>query len=111
MPVTTDINTAVKEQGHFKITDIGTLVVNMVNAALIAASIASLVYLIWGGIDWITSGGDKTKYEEARNKITYALFGLGVTAGSWLLWQLAIYFLGIGEFTSDREGVIFKFKP
>ena len=89
----------------------GTLIVNLVNVALIAATIACLGYLILGGISWITSGGDKTKYEEARNKITYALIGLAITALSWLLWQLAVYFLGIAQFTPDKGMVILPFKP
>ena len=53
-------------------------------------------YLIWGAIDWITSGGDKAKYESARNKITYALIGLAIMAFVWLIWRMVIYFLGIG---------------
>lgn len=100
----TDIETPV--QKYFKIQDLGILVANLVNTALLLASIICLAYLIWGGLDWITSQGEKAQYEEARNKITYALLGLGIVAVSWLIWQLAIYFLGIGEVVDGQ--VIFR---
>lgn len=101
----TDIETPV--QRYFKIQDVGVLIANLVNAALLVASLICFVFIIWGGLDWITSQGDKAQYEEARNKITYALIGLGITAGGWLLWQLTIYFLGIGEVSGGRT--IFRF--
>ena len=31
---------------------------------------------VFGGIQWITSGGDKTRVEDARRKVTSALIGL-----------------------------------
>ncbi len=54
------------------------------------------LYLIWGGIDWITSGGDKGKTEGARNKITAAVIGLIVLAAAYAILQIAFGFLGIG---------------
>ena len=94
-------------EGFFKIHQAGTMIVNLINAALVGAAILCLAFIIWGGIDWVMSGGDKAKYEEARNKITAALIGLAVTALAWLLWRLAIYFLGIGQ-TTDGQ-IIFRF--
>src|SRR4051812_290541 len=34
---------------------------------LVIATLLSLFFLIWGGIKWILSGGDKTGVEGARN--------------------------------------------
>ena len=51
------------------------------------------MYLIWGGIDWITSGGDKGKTEGARNKITAAVIGLIVLAAAYAILQIAFGFL------------------
>lgn len=87
---------------YFKIQDLGTFIANLVNVALVAASLICLAFLVWGGIDWISSQGDKTKYEEARNKITHALLGLAITAAVWLIWLLVLYFLGIGEVSGGR---------
>lgn len=52
------------------------LVAFFVNAAFVVAILLALVYLIWGGINWIMSGGDKEKVGAARQKIIAAIVGL-----------------------------------
>lgn len=47
-----------------------------ITSLLILALLLSLFFLIWGGITWIMSGGDKAGVEAARNKIIYAIVGL-----------------------------------
>jgi FtsH-binding integral membrane protein len=42
----------------------------------IAVVILALLFIIWGGISWITSEGDKQKLAQARQKILFALIGL-----------------------------------
>ena len=49
---------------------------NLIFAAIGFAVLLTLFYLIWAGISWITSEGDKTKLQQARSKITYAIIGL-----------------------------------
>ena len=63
---------------------------------LLVAVVAILVfaYLIWGGINWITSGGDKGKTESARNKIMAAVIGLIIIASSYAVLQIVLRFLG-----------------
>ena len=65
------------------------------------------MYLIWGGIDWITSGGDKGKTEGARNKITAAVIGLIVLAAAYAILTIAVGFLADGDFSGylDRAGI------
>jgi len=94
MPITTDIDTRAKE--IFEIKKVGPLLKNLLGVGVIGGAIIAFAYLIWGAIDWISSQGDKQKYESARNKITHALLGLVIIAAVWLIWRLAIYFLGIG---------------
>lgn len=101
----TDIET--QANNYFAIKDLGIFIKNIINLSLLIASIMFFAFLIWGGIDWISSGGDKTKYEAARNKITHALIGLGITALAWLFWNLAVHFLGIG--VSNNGHLIFHF--
>lgn len=43
---------------------------------LMGITVLSLFFLIWGGIKWITSEGDKTKLDAARKTLIYALVGL-----------------------------------
>jgi hypothetical protein len=62
---------------------------------LIAAVVLSLIFLIWGGIKWILSGGDKGKVEAARSTIIGALIGLAIAFAAFFLVNIvATLFLG-----------------
>ena len=73
----------------------GNLVSAGVNIALIAGIILALVYLIYGGIFWLQSGGDKTKLDKARRTIIYAIVGIVVMAMSLLIVNVILAALGI----------------
>ncbi len=85
----------VPQPAQAKITDIGLLLSSGVSLAIILAAFLVFAFLVWGGIQWITSGGDKTKTEEARNRITSALVGLAIVAASWALVKIISYFFGV----------------
>lgn len=87
----------IQQPNEVKITEIGPLIKSGVSLAIIAAAILTFAYLIWGGIEWILSGGDKAKYEEARNRITAALIGLAIVALAWLLIKVVAYFFGLPD--------------
>ncbi len=55
---------------------IGNLFTVIIQLVITAAAILTLGYLLWGGFDWITSGGEKDKIVKAQQKITYALIGI-----------------------------------
>lgn len=76
-------------------TDLGIIISNLLTFITIIAAIIVFVYLIWGGIEWITSGGDKGKTEQARNKITAAVVGMIVLAAAYAILQLILAFLGV----------------
>lgn len=78
------------------IVDLGTFVSGIAGAGLAIAAVAFLVFLIYGGIRWILSNGDKGKLEEARGTITQGFLGLAVTAAAWAIFLLVNYFLGLG---------------
>ncbi|KKU89222.1 MAG: hypothetical protein UY18_C0002G0035 [Microgenomates group bacterium GW2011_GWF2_47_9] len=80
---------------NVQITNIGTLIKGAVQGALLIAALLVFAYLIWGGIQWITSGGDKGKTQEARDRITAALVGLAVVAAAWAVMLIIQYFFGI----------------
>lgn len=75
---------------------LGDFVQKSFSAILLVAGLATFGYLVYGGIEWITSGGDKGKLESARNKITNGIIGLAVVASAWAVYRLIDYFLGIG---------------
>jgi len=78
-----------------QITELGRLISGAIGLALIAAALAAFMYLIMGGIQWITSGGDKAGTEAARNKITAAFIGLAIVATAWAIMKLIEIFFGI----------------
>jgi hypothetical protein len=77
-------------------TDLGSFVSKSISAIILVAGLATLMYLILGGITWITAGGDKGKIEEARSRITNGIIGLAVVASAWAVYLLLDYFFGIG---------------
>ncbi len=79
----------------FSITSVGEFVGAVLSLIFLVAGIAVFAYLVLGGIQWITSGGDKGKTQEARDRITAALVGLAIIAVAWALTILAQTFFGI----------------
>jgi hypothetical protein len=88
-------NLSVPQPDNFQITDLGLLISRLLSLALMVAGIMVFIYLVWGGIQWITSGGDSSKTEEARSRITAALVGLAIVAAAWAVMLLVQYFFGI----------------
>jgi len=80
------------EQGG---TIIGTLISNIVGLLFLFGFLLSLLYLLMGGLQWITAGGEKAQLESARNKITNAIIGLIVVAATYAIFTLVGQFLGL----------------
>ncbi len=68
---------------------------SLMNIVLTIGVVAVLLYLIWGGLEWITSGGDKGKTEGARNKITAAIVGLIILVSAWAIMTFVQSLLNI----------------
>jgi len=56
-------------------TGLGKLFSVSLKITIIAGGIILLIYLLWGGFDYLTSEGDKEKLNNARHKIQYAIVG------------------------------------
>ncbi|MCD8526745.1 hypothetical protein LRY65_00845 [Candidatus Woesebacteria bacterium] len=54
-------------------TDLGVLVGSFVGVAILVGALAAFGYMVLGGVQWITSGGDKGKIEKAREK-NYSIY-------------------------------------
>jgi hypothetical protein len=81
--------------GFFAFDCVGQMVTQIVDAAIIIGGIILLVYLVWGGLQWMISHGDKANIEKARSTITHAVIGIIIVASSWALWIVALNFFGI----------------
>lgn len=73
----------------------GGLVGKIITVAFIIATVIALAFLIYGGIRWITSGGDKTGVETARNTIVAALVGLVIVFLAYFLIRIIFTFFGL----------------
>ena len=63
----------------------------------------TLLMIIWAGISWIISGGDKSKVESARKKLTYAIIGLIVTLLSFFIITIFGNLFGVRLFSLPNE--------
>jgi len=90
-----DTSIKIDQPGNVKITDIGMLISSAVGTLLVVASLLAFIFLILGGIQWITSGGDKAAMEAARNKITHAIVGLVIVGAAWAIMTLVGNYLGL----------------
>ena len=93
-----DIPLEIPRPGNLKIDDLGKLISALIGAILIIATIAAFVYLLLGGITWITSGGDKANVQAAQKRIQAAIIGLIIVFAAWALMIVIGRFLGIDPF-------------
>jgi hypothetical protein len=59
------------------------------------AGIMFLIYLIFAGLSWVSSGGDKGKVEAARNQMTQAALGLVVVIAAYAIAGVVGKVLGL----------------
>jgi hypothetical protein len=67
----------------------------LITLGLVAGGVIFLFMLILGGIQWITSGGDKLANENARKRVTNALIGIFVLFSVYGIINLVGCFFGI----------------
>lgn len=73
----------------------GDLIGNIFNIIFIVVVILALAFLIYGGIKWITSGGDKAGVEAARNMIVAALVGLVIAFLAYFIIGIIFQLFGL----------------
>lgn len=71
------------------------LIGRAIYAIFILAAVIALFFLIWGGIKWILSGGDKGKVEAARGTIIAAIVGLIIVFLAFFIIQFVLGLFGL----------------
>jgi len=66
-----------------------------ISLALIVVALVFFFILVFGGLKWVTSGGDEKKVGEARSQITNALIGLAIVFAAWAIMKLIGTVFGI----------------
>ena len=65
---------------------------------MIGAVILALFFLIWGGIQWITSRGNKENLAAAQKRIIYAVIGLVIALSAFMIINIVSGLLGVNFF-------------
>src|SRR3989338_734377 len=80
---------------NLRVTNLGKLISGLIGAILVIATLAAFIYLLIGGFQWITSGGDKSAVESAQKRIQAAIIGLIIVWAAWALMIIVGKFFGI----------------
>lgn len=67
---------------------LGNFVAGLVTLVFVVAGIIALFYLIWGGIKWLISGGDKSNIETAQGHIVASIIGLVIIFVSFVVLNI-----------------------
>lgn len=71
-----------------------TVISGIISLLTVLAGLWFLFRFIVGGINWIGSGGDKSKIEQAQDTINNALIGLFIVVGAWIIVGIVGSLLG-----------------
>lgn len=97
----TTVNTCPEGSGQFDVLckigsqSLGSIVGRVITIILIIAIVIAVFFLIFGGIKWVLSGGDKSKVESARNHIVAAIVGLIIALLAFFILSFILRLFGI----------------
>lgn len=80
----------------------GRYVINIVNAFLTLAAILAVIFIIYGGVQYIFSAGDDRKASNAKTTILYAIIGLIIIALAVSIVQFTSRAIGIAGSNSSQ---------
>jgi len=81
-------------------TSINDVIRFVINVIFFIAVIAALIFLLIGGIKWLTSGGDKAAIEAARGQLIAAIIGLGIVIFGYFILNFVLTLIGIPNLTN-----------
>lgn len=64
---------------------------------IIVGVILFLISIVWAGVLWAQSGGDKSKLAAARARITWSIIGLVIVFLVFFILSFIGYFFGVGN--------------
>jgi len=82
--------------GDAAATAVPCIVGKIINGVLGVVGIIALVYFIYGGILWMTSGGNEQQVKQGKDTLVWAIFGLVIVFFSYALSNFIIGILTKG---------------
>jgi|GEM_PF-931521 len=62
-----------------------TFLITLWRAIITLGGLMVLIFFLWGAIEWITAGGDSSKVQKARDRITQAIIGMVLLVASFVI--------------------------
>ena len=87
--------------GKVPFTNLGDLLANALFVLFFFAAVLSFLFIVIGGIQWITAGGDKIAAQSARDRITAAVVGLLIVVAAFALTLIITTVMGVNIFEGD----------
>jgi len=97
-PVYAETLTITNDSSSFKNLEnltVSGIISGAISLVLIVVALVFFFILVFGGLKWVTSGGDEKKVGEARSQITNALIGLAIVFAAWAIMKLIGTVFGI----------------
>lgn len=88
-----DVDDKVCQLGYNASSGTGNIISVIVQFIFVIAVILALGFLVYGGIKWLTSGGDKDAVASARSTIIAAIIGLIIIFLSYFILNFILLFL------------------
>lgn len=70
--------------------DFSTVIVNILNGIIAILGSIAVIFIVVGGINYMTSQGDPSKVQKAKNTIFYAIIGLIICALAFAIVNFVI---------------------
>lgn len=104
VPVLAQVEKIEVEKPRGAIAEFSPVISGGLKIILTVAALVCLVYVIWGGIEWMTSGGEKTSVAAAKARLTAAFIGLIIVLAAWAIVKLLEYLFNVQilEFTFPK---------
>ncbi len=67
------------------VNDLPSVITNILNGIIAVSGLVAVIFIIVGGIQYMTSSGDGAKVQKAKNTILYACIGLIICALSFAI--------------------------
>lgn len=70
----------------------------VINGILGSVGAIALLYLVWGGITWMTSQGNSERVKKGKDTIVWAILGLALIFSSYVIVEFVLEVLGDARF-------------
>jgi nitroreductase len=75
----------------------------VVNVLFFATALATFIYMLWAGVRILSASGEKSRMDEGKQRITFAIVGLIIVAGAYAIWNLILAAVGFNNV--DTKGL------